>query len=250
MTRICIACATLIFAGLAGCNNAQGGAAAGAGVGALAGQAIGRNTESTLIGAGVGAAAGYLIGNEADKQNAQEQDAQMQRELDELRRRNRRAEQEARERDRRDRAGDAEPVEEPPVVVQRERDADSRWVFQGTGDSEQAAIREARSRARRALYDRVESWSDRTRARGRESFPLRNSGAFSSHLSLASDAMLESWNPDIEVRRRSDGRYVATVKIDAEALKNRYREYVSEAATHVERDRRDAFREWCWTMRL
>ena len=38
-----------------------------AGIGALAGQAIGGDTEATLIGAGVGALAGYAIGNEQDK---------------------------------------------------------------------------------------------------------------------------------------------------------------------------------------
>jgi outer membrane lipoprotein SlyB len=34
---------------------------AGAGVGALAGQAIGGSTGSTLVGAGIGAAAGHLL---------------------------------------------------------------------------------------------------------------------------------------------------------------------------------------------
>ena len=53
----------------AGCaNDAQTGSLAGAGIGALAGQAIGGNTGSTLIGAGAGAAAGYIVGNEMDKQ--------------------------------------------------------------------------------------------------------------------------------------------------------------------------------------
>lgn len=52
----------------AGCNDAQAGSLLGAGIGALAGQAIGGNTTGTLIGTGVGAAAGYVIGNESDKQ--------------------------------------------------------------------------------------------------------------------------------------------------------------------------------------
>jgi hypothetical protein len=56
----------LVFA--AGCeSDAQTGALIGTGVGALAGQAIGSDTESTLIGAGVGAVGGYMIGNERDK---------------------------------------------------------------------------------------------------------------------------------------------------------------------------------------
>ncbi len=59
----------LIFA--TGCSNLSGGtngAMIGGGVGALAGQAIGHDTESTLIGAGVGALAGSIFGNEAEHQ--------------------------------------------------------------------------------------------------------------------------------------------------------------------------------------
>jgi outer membrane lipoprotein SlyB len=56
----------LVF--VSGCeNDAQTGALIGAGVGALAGQAIGGDTKGTLIGAGAGAAGGYIIGNEQDK---------------------------------------------------------------------------------------------------------------------------------------------------------------------------------------
>lgn len=71
---------------MVGCNSAQVGAGAGAGVGALAGQAIGHNTKSTLIGAGAGAVAGYVVGNEVDKQKAQDDRDRMQREIDENRR--------------------------------------------------------------------------------------------------------------------------------------------------------------------
>ena len=39
---------------------------AGAGVGALAGQAIGGSTKGTLIGAGIGAAAGHLLTDDED----------------------------------------------------------------------------------------------------------------------------------------------------------------------------------------
>ncbi len=51
-----------------GCaTDAQTGTIAGAGIGAVAGQAIGRDTEATLIGTAIGTVAGYMIGNEMDK---------------------------------------------------------------------------------------------------------------------------------------------------------------------------------------
>lgn len=43
----------------------------GAGGGALAGQAIGRNTQSTLIGTTLGTLVGYMVGNEMDKNSLQ-----------------------------------------------------------------------------------------------------------------------------------------------------------------------------------
>ena len=48
--------------------NTQRGAAIGAGVGALAGQMIGRNTKGTLIGAGVGTLLGAIVGNAVDQE--------------------------------------------------------------------------------------------------------------------------------------------------------------------------------------
>ena len=48
--------------------NTQRGAAIGAGLGALAGQAIGNNTKSTLIGTGVGTLLGTIVGNGIDQQ--------------------------------------------------------------------------------------------------------------------------------------------------------------------------------------
>ena len=51
-----------------GCeSDAQTGALIGTAAGAGIGQAIGRDTKSTLIGAAVGGGAGYMIGSEADK---------------------------------------------------------------------------------------------------------------------------------------------------------------------------------------
>ena len=58
---------------LSGCNAAQAGALLGAGVGALAGQAIGHDTKSTVIGTAVGAGVGYAVGNESDKAKQQRQ---------------------------------------------------------------------------------------------------------------------------------------------------------------------------------
>ena len=56
---------------LAGCQTAaQTGAAIGVLAGAGIGQAVGGNTEATVIGAAIGGAAGYMIGNEEDKAQA------------------------------------------------------------------------------------------------------------------------------------------------------------------------------------
>ncbi len=72
MKRLILATVLLVFFA-AGCTapgyyNTQRGAVGGAGLGALAGQAIGRNTESTLIGAGIGGLMGTVIGNSYDQQ--------------------------------------------------------------------------------------------------------------------------------------------------------------------------------------
>jgi uncharacterized protein YcfJ len=59
-----LGCAAL----LGGCStDAQRGAWLGAGVGALAGHAVGGDARSTLVGAVAGAGAGYIIGNESDR---------------------------------------------------------------------------------------------------------------------------------------------------------------------------------------
>jgi surface antigen len=52
-------------------NKAQMGGAGGAAGGALLGQAIGHDTQSTLLGAAIGGMLGYVIGNEMDKYDRQ-----------------------------------------------------------------------------------------------------------------------------------------------------------------------------------
>ena len=49
--------------------NTQRGAAIGAGVGALAGRVIGRNSKDALIGAGVGTLLGAIMGNAVDQEH-------------------------------------------------------------------------------------------------------------------------------------------------------------------------------------
>jgi uncharacterized protein YcfJ len=55
--------------------NTQKGAAIGAGIGALLGQAIGRDTEGTLLGAGIGTVFGAIAGNAIDQDYQAARDA-------------------------------------------------------------------------------------------------------------------------------------------------------------------------------
>ena len=77
--------AAVVSAGLLftlGCeSDAQTGALIGTAAGAGIGQAIGRDTGSTLIGAGVGAGAGYMIGSEQDKKKAAAEREQLRQEM-------------------------------------------------------------------------------------------------------------------------------------------------------------------------
>jgi len=66
----------------AGCeSDAQTGALVGTGVGALAGQAIGGDTEATLIGAAVGGGAGYMLGAESDKKKTKAEIESLRQEM-------------------------------------------------------------------------------------------------------------------------------------------------------------------------
>ena len=63
-------CAALLTVPIGCETSGQTFALGGAGIGALAGQAIGGNTTATLVGAAIGAGVGYVIGNEDDKKKA------------------------------------------------------------------------------------------------------------------------------------------------------------------------------------
>jgi hypothetical protein len=70
MMRVFVVLILFSVTTLSGCaSHGLNGLGIGAGLGAIAGQAIGRNTEATLIGAGVGTLFGYITGNEVDKFN-------------------------------------------------------------------------------------------------------------------------------------------------------------------------------------
>ncbi|MCX8022239.1 MAG: glycine zipper domain-containing protein [Syntrophorhabdaceae bacterium] len=60
VTVITVSCASTGY-------NTQKGAAIGAGIGAIGGQIIGKNTASTLIGSAVGALGGAIAGNAIDQ---------------------------------------------------------------------------------------------------------------------------------------------------------------------------------------
>jgi len=76
MKKITLLLLPLIVIALTSCGDqltkGQQGAGMGAAGGALLGQAIGGNTEATLIGAAVGTMLGYIVGNEMDKYDRQE----------------------------------------------------------------------------------------------------------------------------------------------------------------------------------
>src|SRR4051794_30942306 len=81
-TSFTVVLITTLAIGVSGCASKSGtGTLAGAGVGALVGQAVGHNTASTLIGTGVGAGVGYLIGNEMDKNDVANRQAATEAEM-------------------------------------------------------------------------------------------------------------------------------------------------------------------------
>lgn len=64
---VVVLCCSFVVTGCVSGGNGRGGALLGSIGGALVGQAIGRDTKSTMIGAVIGTMAGYAIGNEMDK---------------------------------------------------------------------------------------------------------------------------------------------------------------------------------------
>jgi len=74
LTATSLCALALLASGCANMSETQRGSAIGAGVGTLAGAAIGNNRESALIGAGLGALGGYIWSNQmAQKKAAMEQ---------------------------------------------------------------------------------------------------------------------------------------------------------------------------------
>jgi uncharacterized protein YcfJ len=79
--KVCIFVLLTLFTAVISCAapqeryNTQRGAALGAGLGAVAGQAIGRNTEATLLGAGIGTLLGAIMGNAVDQTHQAARDA-------------------------------------------------------------------------------------------------------------------------------------------------------------------------------
>ena len=73
VAALSLPCLLTVLSACQGPNSALRTGGLGAAVGALAGQAIGHDTKSTLIGAGVGGIAGYIAGNEVDKDNLSRQ---------------------------------------------------------------------------------------------------------------------------------------------------------------------------------
>lgn len=80
--RVVSLCVVVLLLGVVSCAtvpedryNTQKGATIGAGLGALLGQAIGRDTESTLLGAGIGTLLGSIAGNAVDQDHQAARDA-------------------------------------------------------------------------------------------------------------------------------------------------------------------------------
>lgn len=74
LTTLLLVCCAFLLMSCANTNLTKGqqGAIGGGAAGALIGQAIGHNTEATLIGAAVGTMLGYIVGNEMDKYDRQQ----------------------------------------------------------------------------------------------------------------------------------------------------------------------------------
>lgn len=67
ITIMVISILVAIVMPLTGCQTNQSGVLTGAGIGALAGQAIGGDTRGTVTGAAIGAGAGYILGRDKDQ---------------------------------------------------------------------------------------------------------------------------------------------------------------------------------------
>ncbi len=74
MKKVILVLLPILVISLSSCADTKGtrGAGIGGAGGALLGQAIGRNTEATLLGAAIGTVLGYIVGNEMDKYDRRE----------------------------------------------------------------------------------------------------------------------------------------------------------------------------------
>jgi hypothetical protein len=82
MTILTVSVVGIVLVFAAGCeSDAQTGTLIGAAAGAGIGQLAGRSTEATLIGAAVGGGTGYIIGNEGDKKKAAAESQSIRQEM-------------------------------------------------------------------------------------------------------------------------------------------------------------------------
>lgn len=134
------------------------------------------------------------------------------------------------------------PPEDPPEP------AATRLEVVTVGASPEAAAAAATADARRMLYSRVSSWSDTAHARARAAFFIVNPAAFSSHVSIANDAVIECCRPMVEVERRADGLWTARAWYELEEVQTMFRDHLLKADPHVHPSRRNDFQSWCRTV--
>lgn len=183
-------------------------------------------------------------------QESREREMRMQQELEELEDRTDQLEAETRGREARERQArdqklvpEVETVEAPVEVV-------NEIVFTNSGRSSAAASKAVSAQVRRALYDQVRGWVGNIQPDASDRFSLRNPVNFSSHFSLATDAVLDEWVIRVEGGGRSAGEFIAIVRVDMDALENWFRGYLASGGKYVTSSNRKVFLDWCDTVRF